>query len=67
MKQLQMIGVPEEHLGSHAFHFYCLTSPDDSYLSLSLSLAPIHRPLYLVHSSSAINPYIVEPNIRKIV
>ncbi|KAF3327081.1 putative 4-hydroxy-tetrahydrodipicolinate reductase 2 [Carex littledalei] len=30
MKQLQMIGVPEEHLGSHAFHFYCLTSPDDS-------------------------------------
>ncbi|KAJ4780325.1 4-hydroxy-tetrahydrodipicolinate reductase [Rhynchospora pubera] len=29
-KQLQMVGVPEEYLGSHAFHFYCLTSPDDS-------------------------------------
>ena len=44
MKQLEMIGVPEEHLGSHAFHFYCLTSPDDSYLSLSLSLYPYTDP-----------------------
>lgn len=63
MKQQQMIGVPEEYLGSHAFHFYCLTSPDDSYisLSLSLSLAPIHWSLYLVHSSSAIKLYTVEP------
>ncbi|KAJ3682575.1 hypothetical protein LUZ60_015148 [Juncus effusus] len=28
-KQLEMVGVPEEYINSHAFHFYCLTCPDD--------------------------------------
>lgn len=27
-KQLEMVGVPEEHLEGHAFHMYHLTSPD---------------------------------------
>ncbi|XP_073012360.1 probable 4-hydroxy-tetrahydrodipicolinate reductase 1, chloroplastic [Typha latifolia] len=29
-KQLEMVGVPEEHLGGHAFHLYHLTSPDET-------------------------------------
>ncbi|KAH0462880.1 hypothetical protein IEQ34_007462 [Dendrobium chrysotoxum] len=29
-KQLEMVGVPEEHLEGHAFHMYHLTSPDDT-------------------------------------
>eukprot|EP00268_Persea_americana_P029297 TRINITY_DN2833_c0_g1_i1.p1 TRINITY_DN2833_c0_g1~~TRINITY_DN2833_c0_g1_i1.p1 ORF type:complete len:336 (+),score=77.24 TRINITY_DN2833_c0_g1_i1:328-1335(+) len=28
--QLQMVGVPEEHLSGHAFHMYHLTSPDQT-------------------------------------
>lgn len=27
-QQLEMVGVPEEHLSGHAFHVYNLTSPD---------------------------------------
>ncbi|KAG8074248.1 hypothetical protein GUJ93_ZPchr0006g43491 [Zizania palustris] len=30
VKQLEMVGVPEEHIEGHAFHLYHLTSPDDS-------------------------------------
>lgn len=29
-QQLEMVGVPEEHIQGHAFHLYHLTSPDDS-------------------------------------
>ncbi|XP_057454748.1 4-hydroxy-tetrahydrodipicolinate reductase 2, chloroplastic-like [Lotus japonicus] len=29
-QQLEMVGVPEEHLAGHAFHMYHLTSPDDT-------------------------------------
>nr|CAB3465075.1 unnamed protein product [Digitaria exilis] len=29
-QQVEMVGVPEEHIGGHAFHLYHLTSPDDS-------------------------------------
>ncbi|XP_061349894.1 4-hydroxy-tetrahydrodipicolinate reductase 2, chloroplastic-like [Gastrolobium bilobum] len=29
-EQLEMVGVPEEHLLGHAFHMYHLTSPDDT-------------------------------------
>ena len=29
-RQLDMMGVPEEHLSGHAFHTYSLTSPDGS-------------------------------------
>lgn len=29
-KQLEMVGVPEEHLSGHAFHLYHLTSPDQT-------------------------------------
>ncbi|THU74398.1 hypothetical protein C4D60_Mb04t32910 [Musa balbisiana] len=29
-KQLEMVGVPEEHLSGHAFHMYHLTSPDET-------------------------------------
>ncbi|KAL6644717.1 hypothetical protein ACP70R_016325 [Stipagrostis hirtigluma subsp. patula] len=29
-QQLDMVGVPEEHIEGHAFHLYHLTSPDDS-------------------------------------
>ncbi|XP_020581250.1 probable 4-hydroxy-tetrahydrodipicolinate reductase 1, chloroplastic isoform X2 [Phalaenopsis equestris] len=29
-KQLEMVGVPEEHLEGHAFHMYLLTSPDET-------------------------------------
>ncbi|CAN6295791.1 unnamed protein product [Urochloa humidicola] len=29
-QQLEMVGVPEEHIDGHAFHLYHLTSPDDS-------------------------------------
>ncbi|PRQ49878.1 putative 4-hydroxy-tetrahydrodipicolinate reductase [Rosa chinensis] len=29
-KQLEMVGVPEEHLSGHAFHMYHLTSPDQT-------------------------------------
>ncbi|KAK8935386.1 hypothetical protein KSP39_PZI013331 [Platanthera zijinensis] len=29
-KQIEMVGVPEEHLEGHAFHMYHLTSPDQS-------------------------------------
>lgn len=29
-QQLEMVGVPEEHLSGHAFHMYHLTSPDDT-------------------------------------
>ncbi|RWW26739.1 hypothetical protein GW17_00008862 [Ensete ventricosum] len=29
-KQLEMVGVPEEHLCGHAFHMYHLTSPDET-------------------------------------
>ncbi|KAF0913362.1 hypothetical protein E2562_022164 [Oryza meyeriana var. granulata] len=29
-QQLEMVGVPEEHIEGHAFHLYHLTSPDDS-------------------------------------
>ncbi|RDY06654.1 4-hydroxy-tetrahydrodipicolinate reductase 2, chloroplastic [Mucuna pruriens] len=29
-QQLEMVGVPEEHLLGHAFHMYHLTSPDDT-------------------------------------
>ncbi|XP_072954362.1 probable 4-hydroxy-tetrahydrodipicolinate reductase 1, chloroplastic [Typha angustifolia] len=29
-KQLDMVGVPEEHLAGHAFHLYHLTSPDET-------------------------------------
>ncbi|THU73452.1 hypothetical protein C4D60_Mb04t23000 [Musa balbisiana] len=29
-KQLEMVGVPEEHLSGHAFHLYHLTSPDET-------------------------------------
>ncbi|KAJ1297981.1 hypothetical protein BS78_01G419700 [Paspalum vaginatum] len=28
-QQLEMVGVPEEHIDGHAFHLYHLTSPDD--------------------------------------
>lgn len=28
-QQLEMVGVPEEHIEGHAFHLYHLTSPDD--------------------------------------
>ena len=28
-QQLEMVGVPEEHIQGHAFHLYHLTSPDD--------------------------------------
>lgn len=27
-EQVTLVGVPEEHLGGHAFHMYHLTSPD---------------------------------------
>ncbi|KAF3789676.1 4-hydroxy-tetrahydrodipicolinate reductase 2 [Nymphaea thermarum] len=30
VKQVEMVGVPEEHLGGHAFHMYHLTSPDNT-------------------------------------
>ncbi|GFY82827.1 dihydrodipicolinate reductase, bacterial/plant [Actinidia rufa] len=29
-QQLEMVGVPEEHLSGHAFHLYHLTSPDQT-------------------------------------
>ncbi|KAK3151028.1 hypothetical protein QOZ80_3AG0240750 [Eleusine coracana subsp. coracana] len=29
-QQLEMVGVPEEHIEGHAFHLYHITSPDDS-------------------------------------
>ncbi|CAM8892454.1 unnamed protein product [Rhodiola kirilowii] len=29
-QQLEMVGVPEEHLGGHAFHMYHITSPDQT-------------------------------------
>ncbi|KAL6867466.1 hypothetical protein ACP4OV_015490 [Aristida adscensionis] len=29
-QQLDMVGVPEEHIDGHAFHLYHITSPDDS-------------------------------------
>ncbi|OMO90429.1 hypothetical protein COLO4_19183 [Corchorus olitorius] len=29
-QQLDMVGVPEEHLAGHAFHMYHLTSPDET-------------------------------------
>ncbi|XP_078435830.1 4-hydroxy-tetrahydrodipicolinate reductase 2, chloroplastic-like [Wolffia australiana] len=29
-KQLEVVGVPEEHLSGHAFHLYHLTSPDNT-------------------------------------
>ncbi|KAJ1443086.1 hypothetical protein SESBI_00366 [Sesbania bispinosa] len=29
-QQLEMVGVPEEHLAGHAFHMYHLTSPDQT-------------------------------------
>ncbi|KAJ6850435.1 4-hydroxy-tetrahydrodipicolinate reductase 1, chloroplastic-like [Iris pallida] len=29
-KQVEMVGVPEEHLSGHAFHMYHLTSPDET-------------------------------------
>ncbi|XP_008808387.2 probable 4-hydroxy-tetrahydrodipicolinate reductase 1, chloroplastic [Phoenix dactylifera] len=29
-RQLEMVGVPEEHLSGHAFHMYHLTSPDET-------------------------------------
>ncbi|PKA56510.1 putative 4-hydroxy-tetrahydrodipicolinate reductase 2, chloroplastic [Apostasia shenzhenica] len=29
-KQLEMVGVPEEYIGGHAFHMYHLSSPDDT-------------------------------------
>lgn len=29
-QQLEMVGVPEEHLSGHAFHMYHLTSPDQT-------------------------------------
>ncbi|KAJ4974476.1 hypothetical protein NE237_007650 [Protea cynaroides] len=29
-EQLEMVGVPEEHLSGHAFHIYNLTSPDET-------------------------------------
>ncbi|PUZ41954.1 hypothetical protein GQ55_9G544400 [Panicum hallii var. hallii] len=29
-QQLEMVGVPKEHIEGHAFHLYHLTSPDDS-------------------------------------
>lgn len=29
-QQLEMVGVPEEHLSGHAFHMYHLTSPDET-------------------------------------
>ena len=29
-RQLEMVGVPEEHLSGHAFHMYHLTSPDQT-------------------------------------
>ncbi|WRX22929.1 Dihydrodipicolinate reductase [Theobroma cacao] len=29
-QQIEMVGVPEEHLAGHAFHLYCLTSPDET-------------------------------------
>lgn len=29
-KQLEMVGVPEEHLSGHAFHMYHLESPDET-------------------------------------
>nr|ACU19320.1 unknown [Glycine max] len=29
-QQLEMVGVPEEHLSGHALHMYHLTSPDDT-------------------------------------
>ncbi|OIW02336.1 hypothetical protein TanjilG_11230 [Lupinus angustifolius] len=29
-QQLEMVGVPEEHLAGHAFHMYHLTSPDET-------------------------------------
>ncbi|CAL0315343.1 unnamed protein product [Lupinus luteus] len=29
-EQLEMVGVPEEHLSGHAFHMYHLTSPDET-------------------------------------
>ncbi|MFQ6620162.1 hypothetical protein Gotur_000577, partial [Gossypium turneri] len=30
-QQVEMVGVPEEHLSGHAFHLYHLTSPDQTY------------------------------------
>lgn len=35
-QQLEMVGVPEEHLSGHAFHMYHLTSPDQTYKMNSL-------------------------------
>ncbi|MBA0818060.1 hypothetical protein Gohar_025585 [Gossypium harknessii] len=29
-QQVEMVGVPEEHLSGHAFHLYHLTSPDQT-------------------------------------
>ncbi|XP_043715104.1 4-hydroxy-tetrahydrodipicolinate reductase 2, chloroplastic-like isoform X1 [Telopea speciosissima] len=29
-QQLEMVGIPEEHLSGHAFHLYNLTSPDET-------------------------------------
>ncbi|XP_010526968.1 PREDICTED: 4-hydroxy-tetrahydrodipicolinate reductase 2, chloroplastic [Tarenaya hassleriana] len=29
-QQIEMVGVPEEHLSGHAFHLYHLTSPDET-------------------------------------
>ncbi|XP_065862039.1 4-hydroxy-tetrahydrodipicolinate reductase 1, chloroplastic-like [Euphorbia lathyris] len=29
-QQIEMVGVPEEHLSGHAFHMYHLTSPDET-------------------------------------
>ncbi|XP_021887903.1 4-hydroxy-tetrahydrodipicolinate reductase 2, chloroplastic-like [Carica papaya] len=29
-QQIEMVGVPEEHLAGHAFHLYHLTSPDET-------------------------------------
>ncbi|MED6217980.1 4-hydroxy-tetrahydrodipicolinate reductase 2, chloroplastic [Stylosanthes scabra] len=29
-EQLEMVGVPEEHISGHAFHMYHLTSPDET-------------------------------------
>ncbi|KAG8479665.1 hypothetical protein CXB51_029454 [Gossypium anomalum] len=31
-QQIEMVGVPEEHLSGHAFHLYHLTSPDQTIL-----------------------------------
>jgi 4-hydroxy-tetrahydrodipicolinate reductase len=43
--QVNVVGVPEEHLGGHAFHTYTLKSPDGS-VSLVFKHNVVERGIY---------------------